>query len=278
MPAHAEDLAALGVQVITGSLFEPEHLRLLLHGATASFVATPLLDRVEDEIDLGTVLAAVHRDSTVEHLVFLSALGAGRSGASARRPGGRPGPGSGLDAKAEIEEALADTGLDVTFLLPGFLMENFRYLSAEIEAGTLALPAPVEAPFPVVAATDVAQAALVALARGPSGVERIPILAPERMSPEGLAEALAAALGHAVKAIAVTEGEYAGRLERAGLAPHRARHLAELAAHMGRWEEWGDLAPPAAGTLAASIAATPFAAFTPEFAGGRRGAPSPLHH
>lgn len=258
-PSRADHLTALGVEVLKGSLFEPERLALFLRGAAASFLATPLLDDARDERKLGRRLAEAHAGSTVEHLVYLSVLGA--TSAAGDTP---------AMAKAEIEQTFADTGLDFTFLRPAFLMENLTYLMAEIEGGVLALPASSADPFPLVAAADVAAAALIALARGPAGAERIDLVAPEMLTPTEMGAVLAEALGHDVEAVAVSARDYGRRLERAGVPAPRAAHLAGLAAHLAGIGERRRHAPADEASLGTpAVTNTSFAAFAHELAGGR---------
>lgn len=273
-PSRAEHLTALGVQVLKGSLFEPERLALFLRDAVASFIALPLLDDGRAEHKLGRMLAEAHPGSTVEHLVYLSVLGATAETGAGAAGAGAGGP-STVAVKAEVEQAFADTGLDFTFLRPAFLMENLTFLMAEIEGGTLALPTPPEDPFPMVAAMDVACAALITLARGPAGAERIDLVAPEILTPSEIAAVLAEALGHDVHAIEISEREYGRRLERAGMPAHRATHVAELASHLAR--RGGRIHPAAtdnAALGAPAVTNTSFAAFAHELAGGRL-APTP---
>ncbi len=258
-PSRADHLTALGVEVLKGSLFESERLTLFLRDATASFLATPLLDDPRDERKMGRMLAEAHAGSTVEHVVYLSVLGA--TSAAGDTP---------VTAKMEIEQNLADTGLDFTVLRPAFLMENLTVQMAEIESGVLALPASPADPFPLVAAGDVACAALIALARGPAGAERIDLVAPEILTPVEMAAVLAEALGHEVEAIEVGAREYGRRLERSGLPAHRAEHLAELASHLadiGARMRHAQADEAALGTPAHT--ATSFAAFAHELAGRR---------
>jgi uncharacterized protein YbjT (DUF2867 family) len=126
----------------------------------------------------------------------------------------------------------------------------------------------------VVAAQDVAAAALIAIARGPAGPERIDIVAPEMLTSAEMAGVLAEALGHDVEAIEISERQYEQRLERAGTPAHRAAHVAALASglvrHGGRIARGIDDGGPAV----MAVTNTSFAAFAHELAGGRH-APAP---
>jgi uncharacterized protein YbjT (DUF2867 family) len=222
-PGHIDNLSALGAEVIRGTLFDPDRLEIFLRDARSTFLVTPLFENPSDEARAGQAIAAAHAGSMVDHLIFLSVLGS------------EAAPAPSLAAKAEVEQQLADTGRDFTFLHAAFLMENFSLLHNELDNGVLALPAPTDSPFPVVAGSDIAGTALLALARGPIGTERIELTAPQVLTPERIAEVFSEALGHRVRATEVGARDYTRRLEAAGLPRHRAVHLAGLAGHLAEW-------------------------------------------
>jgi uncharacterized protein YbjT (DUF2867 family) len=270
-PFRADHLIDLGVQVIKGSLFEPDRLTLFLREALASFIATPLLENPADEVKLGRTVAEAHLGSTIDHVVYLSVFGVA---AGAKETSGRAEPGPAarravVSAKAEFEQQLADTGIDCSFLRTAFLMENLSLLWGEIEGGTLALPAPVDAPFPLVAASDVASTALMALARGPAGAESMNLVAPDVLTPEEMALVLAEALGHEVEAVEVSEREYAQRLERSGVPSNRAVHIADLAGHMVRCGDTARAEAEHAEPGTAGVTNVSFASFAHELTGIR---------
>jgi uncharacterized protein YbjT (DUF2867 family) len=222
-PGHIDSLSALGAEVIRGSLFESDRLEIFLRDVRSTFLVTPLFENPSEEARAGQAVAAAHAGSEVDHLIYLSVLGS------------EAAPAPSLAAKAKVEQQLADTGRDFTFLHAAFLMENLSLLHNELDNGILALPVPTDSPFPVVAGSDVACTALLALARGPSGAERLELTTSAILTPEGIAEVFSEALGHRVRAIEVDAHDYTRRLEAAGLPRHRAAHLAGLAGHLAEW-------------------------------------------
>lgn len=247
-PSRVEKLAALGAQVLPGSLFDLEHLEALLRDVRASFLVTPLGEDPGDEVRAGRGLADAHVGSPVEHVVYVSVFGADRE---PRAPS--------IAAKGRIEQHLADTGIDTTFLRPAFLMENLGLLRAELATGVLPLPVSRRAALPMVATADVALAALLALVRGPAGLERLEVAAPELVTPEEMADLLSEPAGHRIEAHEVSPADFAARLERAGTARHRAAHLAELAVHVA--ETAAAAVTGAAALTRLGVEPTPFAAF-----------------
>jgi uncharacterized protein YbjT (DUF2867 family) len=255
-PSHVEGLSALGAEVIRGSIFDPDRVELFLRDARSTFLVTPLFDNPSDELSAGGAIASAHVGSTVDHLAYLTILGSDRGSGAA----------SSIAAKAEVEQQLADTGIDFTFVHAAFLMENLTLLRSELDLGVLSLPVPADQPFPLVAASDVACSALLALARGPAGAQRLAVTGPEILTPEEMAAAFSQALGHPVRAVEVKVGDYGQRLADAGVPHHRAAHLAELAAHMAELE-WNE----APGSALAALGGTPtsFEAFTQGLVGKR---------
>lgn len=223
-PSHVEDLGALGAEVVRGSIFDPDRIEIFLRDARSTFLVTPLFENPIDEVNAGRAIAAAHFGSSVDHLAYLTVLGSEKGSGGA----------TSVAAKAEVEQQLADTGIDFTFLHAAYLMENLTLLRHELDLGVLSLPAPADQPFPVVAASDVACTALLALARGPAGAERLEVTAPEILEPDEMAAAFSEALGHRVQAVEVEVLDYARRLAEAGVPRHRAEHLALLASHMAQ--------------------------------------------
>jgi NAD(P)H dehydrogenase (quinone) len=225
--AGVESLVSAGVQVRHGDLCRREDLEPFLAGAQAAFLVVPLASEPGDEAAMGHVLAEAFGAAPTPHIVFVSLLGCDAAGAQGPVP-------TSIAVKSDIEQMLADLGTDFTFLRSGFLMENLSYLRRDLESGRMPLPVPVAQPLPAVSVHDLAQAALHVLARGPEGAERIPVLAPELLTPETMAAELAEAFGHPIAAEEITPADYAHRLMAAGVPPARAAHVAHVARHLSR--------------------------------------------
>jgi uncharacterized protein YbjT (DUF2867 family) len=222
-----ELLASLGVQVRRGDLERRDDLESFLQGAQATFLVIPLGTDPGNEVAMGRTLAAALGAVTLPHIVFVSLLGCDAASNSGPVP-------TSIAVKSDIEQMLADLGMDFTFLRTGFLMENMAYLRRDLESGQLPLPLPVSEPLPAVSVRDLAQAALHVIARGPDGAERLPVIAPELLTPEAMAAELAEAFAHPIHAEEITAADYAHRLMGAGMSPARAAHVAHVARHLSR--------------------------------------------
>jgi uncharacterized protein YbjT (DUF2867 family) len=243
-------LTALGAQVRRGDLLVREDLDRWLREALASCITIPIALDEQDELRMARDLADAHRASQVTHLVLISIAGR-------------------LPIKKEIEERLADCGRDFTCIRTGIRMDSLILLRRELDSGRLPLPIPTTTRLPMVAARDIAQAALFVLARGPAGgLTRIAVLGPELITPEEMAGDLSAAWGHRIRAVEVSRADHERRLCEAGLAPERASHLTDLLAHLAAATEEGDALFEDADPLPAELGeGTRFADFAPMLAG-----------
>jgi uncharacterized protein YbjT (DUF2867 family) len=216
---RVEPLIELGAEVIEGNLMAPSHVRTLLHGADTLYVVTPGTGRAGDpyEVNIAHVLAGAIHHSRVEHVIYLSALGADQ-----------PGDVDHLTPKAEIEQILLDTGRDVSCLRPGVFMDNLWLARRALERGVLAMPMHPDTPFPVIAARDVALAALSLVGRGPEGCRSYDLPGAVDVRPRELAEALTAALRRPVSYHRYDEIEFRSHLVMLGLSERRAALLTRI--------------------------------------------------
>jgi uncharacterized protein YbjT (DUF2867 family) len=251
-------LTALGAQVRRGDLTVPGDLDRWLREAAASCITIPLARDPQEELGMARSLARAHRASSVAHIVLISLAGTQTDSVA-----------PALAVKAEIEQVLADSGRDFTCLRTGLRMDILGLLRRELESGRLPLPVPPTALLPMVAARDIAQAALALLARGPAGgVERVALLGPELITPAAMAADLSAAWGHGIEAVQVSGAEHARRLTEAGLAPERAAHLTQFIVDLAAAAEDPEtLAGNAEGPPAELGQGTRFADFAPLLAG-----------
>ena len=105
-----------------------------------------------------------------------------------------------LTQRTLMEEGLGDTGLPVTFLRPGWFMENAAWdVAAARDEGVLrSFLQPADKPVPMVATKDVGATAAALLREEWHGTRVVELEGPARVSPNDLARALAAALGRTV--------------------------------------------------------------------------------
>ena len=106
-----------------------------------------------------------------------------------------------LTARTLMEQGLSDIGLPVTFLRPGWFMENAAWdVAAARDEGVLhSFLQPADKPVPMVATKDVGSAAAALLLEDWQGTRVAELEGPARSSPNGLAQAFAAVLGRAVR-------------------------------------------------------------------------------
>lgn len=105
-----------------------------------------------------------------------------------------------LTQRTLLEQALGSIGLPVTFLRPGWFMENAQWdVPAARDEGVLrSFLQPADKAFPMVATQDVGCTAAALLRENWSGTRVVELEGPARVSPNDLARAFAAALGHPV--------------------------------------------------------------------------------
>ncbi|HLZ65353.1 MAG TPA: NmrA family NAD(P)-binding protein [Aliidongia sp.] len=106
-----------------------------------------------------------------------------------------------LTQRTLMEQSLSDIGLPVTFLRPGWFMENAAWdVAAARDEGVLySFLQPADKPVPMVATEDVGAAAAALLREDWHGTRVVELEGPARVSPNDLAQAFAAVLGHAVR-------------------------------------------------------------------------------
>jgi uncharacterized protein YbjT (DUF2867 family) len=105
-----------------------------------------------------------------------------------------------LTQRTLLEYALISVGIPVTFLRPGWFMENALWdVPAARDEGILrSFLQPAEKAFPMVATQDVGHMAAALLREDWTGTRIVELEGPVRVSPNDLAQAFATALGHPV--------------------------------------------------------------------------------
>jgi uncharacterized protein YbjT (DUF2867 family) len=179
-PQAGADLAALGAEMVAGDLTDAASLQRACQGVTRVLAcAHGLLGRgrwrSEAVDDAGhRALIAAARQAGVERFVYTSALMAQ--------------PEHPLDfarAKHRIESAVAASGMPHAILRPAAFMEHHVHAfngQALLTKGKVQLIGPGTKPRNFVAATDVAQFAVMALVDDPLPFERLDIGGPDEAS------------------------------------------------------------------------------------------------
>ncbi|MBZ9936015.1 NAD(P)H-binding protein [Mesorhizobium sp. BR1-1-16] len=158
-----------GVFILPPSQFDPEpgfpEVRRVIHAVTEALGET----RLAKVVSLSTIGA----DALQENLLYQHTL---------------------------MEEALGGLGLAVTFLRPAWFMENAQWdIPAARDEGVLrSFLQPADKPFPMIATEDVGHTAARLLREDWDGTRFVELEGPTRVSPNDMARAFAAALGHPV--------------------------------------------------------------------------------
>lgn len=105
-----------------------------------------------------------------------------------------------LTQRTLLEEAVGALGLPVTFLRPGWFMENAQWdiPTARDEGVLRSFLQPADKPFPMIATQDVGRTAARLLREDWSGTRVIELEGPTRVSPNDIARAFVVALGRPV--------------------------------------------------------------------------------
>jgi uncharacterized protein YbjT (DUF2867 family) len=162
-PGHAPDLEALGARAIVCDLEEQENLAACVADADAVVFAAGAGPGSGPErkrsVDLGGAVKLVDaaRVTGVERYLMVSSIGAGDPTAGDERM--RPY----LEAKAEADQVLAQSGLDFTIVRPGILTD---------EPGTGRVEAGGEVPRGEIPREDVAAVLLACLDAGEAAIGR----------------------------------------------------------------------------------------------------------
>jgi uncharacterized protein YbjT (DUF2867 family) len=106
-----------------------------------------------------------------------------------------------LTQRTLMEQSLQEIGLPVTFLRPGWFMENALWdiPSARDEGLLRSFLQPDDKPFPMVATQDVGRLAAALLREDWSGTRVVELEGPARISPNDLARAFATVLKRTVR-------------------------------------------------------------------------------
>jgi uncharacterized protein YbjT (DUF2867 family) len=185
----AQRLAKRGVDVVAGSLDDPDSLAAAMAGTAGVFaLTTPFEAGVDAEVRQGRAILAAARQARVAHLVFSSVAGA-------TQHTGVPH----FDSKARIETELASDDVPYTILGPTYFVDNALGGADRIRSGVLDLPLPSDRPLQQLARPDHGAFAAHVLLHPDRYVGQRIELASDAPTPAEMATALANALGREVR-------------------------------------------------------------------------------
>jgi len=135
-----------------------------------------------------------------------------------------------LSAALAMDELIEGTGTAYRALALPFFMENLlRQAQALREQGTFSMANSADRPLPAIATRDVAAAA-AALLLDPAwtGQANVPLVSPDNLTPDGMAEAIADTLGSAIRYRQVPVADYRAMMLQRGASQAMAQDFAEM--------------------------------------------------
>jgi uncharacterized protein YbjT (DUF2867 family) len=196
--ARAASWAAQGCQLATARMEDAASLAEAFSGAKAVFILPPSeFDPAPGFPEARAVIdavAAALQKAQPERVVCLSTIGAQAQESNL------------LTQRALMEQALGALPLPVTFLRPGWFMENAAWdVAAARDDGVISsYLQPLDRAVPMVATEDVGRVAAALLQETWRGVRVVELEGPRRTSPNDLAAAFSRVLGRPVRAEAVS--------------------------------------------------------------------------
>lgn len=190
--AKAAEWRARGCQIAIAEMDDAASLAAAFNDAEGVFILPPSeFDPEPGFPEALRVIEAVTQaltDSRRARIVCLSTIGADAPHENL------------LTQRTLMEEALGGLGLAITFLRPGWFMENAQWdIPAARDEGVLfSFLQPADKPIPMIATEDVGRTAALLLREDWSGTRVIELEGPTRVSPNDMARAFAAALGRPV--------------------------------------------------------------------------------
>lgn len=222
---HAEKLTHAtdkGAKVITGDLEDREYVTNATKGVDALFWVNPPKGNADDFIAYYRKLAAnaAHAITTndIPHVVFVSSVGA--------HIGKGVGPVDGLH---DSEKILRDAANNLTILRPTFFMENFLMSASNIKSdNSLFLPVSGDARIPMIATTDIADAAYQALTHPVNGAAIVSLLGPRDYSFNEAADMIGKAIGRDISYTAVPPEDAKTAMMNMGMSEDTAGKMVEM--------------------------------------------------
>jgi uncharacterized protein YbjT (DUF2867 family) len=192
--ARAASWAASGCELATARMEDAATLAAAFEGATGVFILPPSdFDPAPDFPAAREVIDAVStaiQMARPEKVVCLSTIGAQATETNL------------LTQRTLMEQALSAMPMPVTFLRPGWFIENAAWdvASARDDGVIASYLQPLDRPVPMVATADVGRVAAELLRQTWNGVRIVELEGPQRVSPNDLAAAFARVLSRPVRA------------------------------------------------------------------------------
>ncbi|ACD20737.1 NmrA family NAD(P)-binding protein [Paraburkholderia phytofirmans] len=193
-PSRAHEWAEHGCEIVTADMDDAASLTAAFKGAQGVFILPPSeFDPMPGFPEARVVIDAVStalQAARPEKVVCLSTIGAQAIETNL------------LTQRTLMEQALRGLPMPVTFLRPGWFMENAAWdVATARDQGMIAsFLQPLDKAVPMVATADVGRVAAQLLQQSWSGVRVVELEGPQRVTPSEIAETFARILGRAVVA------------------------------------------------------------------------------
>ena len=143
--------------------------------------------------------------------------------------------------KLFVEEALFETGLDVTIVQPAAYMQNIAgSWQTILEEGVYRVPYPIDTRFSVVDLEDVATVATVLLTQPGHSHAIYELAGPQNLTPQAMATILSQQLGRPIQAKQQPISQWQAEAQAAGLSQYALTTLMQMFDYYGRYHFEGN--------------------------------------
>ncbi|MGA5121494.1 NAD(P)H-binding protein [Streptomyces pseudogriseolus] len=226
-PGRLTPRARERTEIFQGSHADPGVLGAACAGADRVFWLVPPApgaDSVEDHFRDFTLplCEVIGRRAGVERVVAVSTVGRG----VAKNAGQ-------VSASLAMDDRIAATGVHYRAVCPPFLMENLLGQAAALRSGEFSMPVTVDRVLRTCATADIAAtAARLLLDTSWTGRADVPVIGPDDLTPEGMAQVLSEVLDRTVRVRQITPEDYRAAALRSGASEAMAQGLADMATAM----------------------------------------------
>lgn len=217
LDGRSDALAALGAEVVCGSLLDLDFVRHVMDGTDGAYFVFPVLPEL---LEASAYFAQAARETKLKVLVNMSQISARRDSKS------------NAARQHWVAERLFEwAGIPVAHIRPTFFAEWFLYINAGIKnEGKMQLPFG-EARHAPIAAEDQARVIAAILENPDQHIGKIyPLFGRKEMTHHEIAEEIGSALGKPVTYHPIPIAHFAHYMSgKAGVHPHFVQHLSAVA-------------------------------------------------
>jgi uncharacterized protein YbjT (DUF2867 family) len=223
-PSRLAEHVRAQAEVVEGSHADADTIAKALEGADRLFWLVPPAG-FRDAGPAGsyyldfTRAAAQEAASRGVRMVHVTSLGHGYDGAAGL-----------LSAALDMDELIESTGVQCRALALPFFMENVLHQARPIaQQGVFSMANTADRPLPTVATQDVAAAAAdLLLDTTWNGQARVPLVGPDSLTPDAMAEIITETLGRTVRYQQVPLADFQDRMVQRGASPSLAQDMADM--------------------------------------------------